>query len=140
MIGITPPFHEVEDDRRKDKIKQHVDQVTPPLQKIEHPILPWMLLSNGKIVKYNISAMKVWKSLIQTTHTIISNNNVYHLLCILTVFCFLTFMLVYLTGGAKSSKFNSFFFKNLLFTMAYRLQSIIRLVFFQEHRLYWVSY
>lgn len=82
--------------------KSILKQVNPPLEMINDGFLPWMLLSEGKIVKYDISAMKVWRALIQTTHTIISNSNVYNLLWILTFVCFLTWGIVYITNGAKS--------------------------------------
>jgi hypothetical protein len=46
-------------------------QFPPPLEKIEFKWRPWLLMSEGKVVRYDIREMSVWKALICSTHTIL---------------------------------------------------------------------
>ena len=67
-------------------------------------VLPWVLKSHHKIVNYDLETMKVWKTIIMYSHTILARPSVYGLLLILTAVCLATTTIVLYSGASKSSK------------------------------------
>jgi len=88
-----PSFH--------NEILKNVQKDVPWTKK-EHLIAPWFLKCDGKIAKYDMSGLHIWRALFSFSHTVLGDWDTWYHLNYLTVICFLTMGIVLLTGSYKS--------------------------------------
>jgi hypothetical protein len=79
-----------------------IGQIPVPWYKKEHKYSPWLLKCDGKIVKYEMRGLHVWKALVTVSHTILAEMDTWYHLIYLTVLCFSATGFCYATSMYKS--------------------------------------
>lgn len=91
-------------DKRKDVLdyRQEFGQLPLPWKVVTGKFDPTFNLCDGKILRYEPKQLAIWRALVSTSSTILTDWDTWNHLTILTVICFITTFLVWISGSEQS--------------------------------------
>lgn len=94
----------MEEDMRAKKAM--LGQIPPPLEKVKKGIAQIELLmgQGDKVVKHNPQEWVAGRAIAMTFHTLLGERDTWMLLLYLTILCFTTMIVVYVSGSSRSSR------------------------------------